>query len=78
MPLFFSMKSHLKIGLPIIATTLVGSYLMSVILKFKLDIKNEKKDLRITKREKFDLQKVYFDLMKKDLDDWDYKPLNRD
>ena len=51
---------------------------MSVILKFKLDIKNEKKDLRITKREKFDLQKVYFDLMKKDLDDWDYKPLNRD
>ena len=72
------LKSHQKIGLPIIGITLAGSYLLSIIYSFKLEVKNEKKDLRITKREKFDLQKVYFDLMKKDLDDWDYKPLNRD
>ena len=72
------LKNHQKIGIPIIGITIIGSYLLSIIYSFKLETKNIKKDLGITKREKFDLQKVYFDLMKKDLNDWDYKPLNRD
>jgi hypothetical protein len=73
-----AMKKHFKIGLPIIAMTIAGSLMMSQIYGVRLDIKNEKKDLRIKKGEKFDIQKAYFDLMKQDFDDWDYVPVNRD
>lgn len=62
------MKKHFVIGLPIIATSLMGTFALTFILQTKFDYQDKKqhmieKDEILgidAKRERFDIRKAYF------------------
>ncbi|KAJ3269430.1 hypothetical protein HDV01_001428 [Terramyces sp. JEL0728] len=78
-------KSRLSIGIPIVASAVFGSYFLQFLFetKFKVqDINKQEIDTMENsnikkRREKINLQKVYFDLYKDGEKDWDYKRLPR-
>jgi hypothetical protein len=73
-------NAHLKIGLPLIFSAILGSFGLQFMLQSRYDYEDQKKEhlnkkklLGTDKRESFDIRKAYFDLTKnKDLDDWDF------
>ena len=72
-------KSHFKIGIPFLSAVILGSFGLSSIYSTKFEFQKQQKEsaakkaaLEITKKEKFDIRKAYYDLTaNKDLDDWD-------
>jgi hypothetical protein len=73
-------KSHFKIGVPLIFTVLLGSLGLSSIYQTKFDYQETKqlsmekqRLLKTDKKEKFDIRKAYYDLtVNKNLDDFEY------